>query len=187
MAKRYDNPKELSKLLLETRRLKQSANRSPYTVILTILCYGLWKDYRYSQRKLADFCRKFAEYDERYFDKPYQTLVDELYNYADWKVEHVKYTKDDYPHYKSKVMQASVEEQMRCANEINALSTRYFTYGFYILIEDGFGVKKLTNFKDKAQKRIQSITGDMRTGTINDLWKELATGAGIYIEKPKID
>ena len=187
MAKRYDDPKELSKLLLETRRLKQSANRSPYTVILTILCYGLWKDYRYSQRKLADFCRKFAEYDERYFNKTYQKLVDELYNYTDWKVEHVKYTKDDYPHYKSKIMQASVEEQMRCSNEINALSARYFTYGFCILIEDGFGSKKLTNFKDKAQKRIQSITGDMRTGTINDLWKELATGAGIYIEKPKID
>lgn len=83
--------------------------------------------------KIGRFCRKFAEYDERYFDKPYQTLVDELYNYADWKVEHVKYTKDDYPHYKSKVMQASVEEQMRCANEINALSTRYFTYGFTFL------------------------------------------------------
>lgn len=41
MTKRYDDPKELAQLMIETRRLKQSASRSPYTVVLTILCYGL--------------------------------------------------------------------------------------------------------------------------------------------------
>lgn len=32
---------------------------------------------------------------------------------------------------------------------INDLSTRYILYGMVILMEDGFGKKKLTNFKDK--------------------------------------
>lgn len=189
MAKRYDDPKELAQLMIETRRLKQSASRSPYTVVLTILCYGLWKDYRFSQKKLADFCSRFARYDEKYLDKPFDDLADRLMEYSDWKVENKEFTPTDYPRYKSKVMQAAVLEQMRCANEINELSARYFTYGFCTLIDEdfGFGSRKLTNFKNKSQKYIQSITGDMRTGTIHDLRQELMSGVGIFIEGPEID
>lgn len=189
MTKRYDDPKELAQLMIETRRLKQSASRSPYTVVLTILCYGLWKDYRFSQKKLADFCSRFAGYDEKYLDKPFDDLADRLMEYSGWKVENKEFTPADYPRYKSKVMQAAVLEQMRCANEINELSARYFTYGFCALIDEDFdfGARKLTNFKNKSQKHIQSITGDMRTGTIHDLRQELMSGAGIFIEGPEID
>ena len=47
MPKRYDNPQEILKIMRQTELLKQSAERSPFTGILTLFCYTLWKDYKY--------------------------------------------------------------------------------------------------------------------------------------------
>lgn len=54
MPKRYDNPQEILKIMRQTELLKQSAERSPFTGILTLFCYTLWKDYKYSQTRLSD-------------------------------------------------------------------------------------------------------------------------------------
>lgn len=54
MPKRYDNPQEILKIMRKTELLKQSAERSPFTGILTLFCYTLWKDYKYSQTRLSD-------------------------------------------------------------------------------------------------------------------------------------
>lgn len=78
MPKRYDNPQEILKIMRQTELLKQSAERSPFTGILTLFCYTLWKDYKYSQTRLSDFCGKFTEYNEKYENEPYTGLQSRL-------------------------------------------------------------------------------------------------------------
>ena len=135
MPKRYDNPQEILKIMRQTELLKQSANRSPFTGILTLFCYTLWKDYKYSQTRLSDFCGKFTEYNEKYENEPYTELQSRLNDFADWTIEYKEFTEADYPHYKSVVAQKCIQEQVRCNNLINELSTRYILYGMVILMD----------------------------------------------------
>lgn len=46
MPARYDNPQDIAQLMHQTKRLQQSAERSPFTGLVTLFCYVLWKDYR---------------------------------------------------------------------------------------------------------------------------------------------
>lgn len=184
MPKRYDNPQEILKIMRQTELLKQSAERSPFTGILTLFCYTLWKDYKYSQTKLSDFCGKFIEYNEKYENEPYTELQGKLNDFADWTIEYKEFTEADFPHYKSAVAQNCIREQVRCNNRINELSTRYILYGMVILMEDGFSKKKLTNFKDKFSDHMDKAEDKCNGKDFMDLWKELVENTGIYIEKP---
>ena len=184
MPKRYDNPQEILKIMRQTELLKQSAERSPFTEILTLFCYTLWKDYKYSQTRLYDFCGKFTEYNEKYENEPYTELQSRLNDFADWTIEYKEFTEADYPHYKSVVAQKCIREQVRCNNLINELSTRYILYGMVILMEDGFGKKKLTNFKDKFSDHMDNAGDKCNGKDFMDLWRELVENTGIYIEKP---
>lgn len=187
MPKHYDDPQEIARLMVELQRLRKTAQRSPFTGLLTVFCYVLWKDYKYSQTKLAKFCEDFSKYDLEYEDADIEELSENLWNYADWKVEFTPFTERDYPLYKSPLARKVVREQVKANNEINEKATRYLTYGFTVLMNDGTKKQKLTNIKDKIQKRIDEITKEDRDKEIMDLWKELIDGAGIYIEKPVID
>lgn len=187
MSKRYDNPQEIIRLAAETKRLRLSAQRSPFTGMMILFCYTLWKDYKFSQTKLADFCNMMQKYYLEYDDKPIENLSEKLFDYTGWKVEYVRFSRKDFPRYKSKIAMQYVDEQVACNNEINEKSTRYLTYGFNVLVDCGFGKKKLTNFKDKLQNRIEDITKDNRTVSVMDLWKELVEKAGVYIERPIIN
>lgn len=187
MPKHYDDPQEIARMMVELKRLRQTAQRSPFTGLLTIFCYVLWKDYKYSQTKLAKFCEDFSKYDTEYDGRDITELDNGLWDYADWKVEFTPYTEKDYPFYKSPMAQKVIREQVKANNEINEKATRYLTYGFTVLMNDGTKKQKLTNIKDKIQKRIDEVTADERDKCIMDLWKELVDGAGIYIEKPVIE
>lgn len=184
MPKHYDNPQAILRLRRETELLRQSAERSPFTGILTLFCYTLWKDYKYSQTKLSDFCCKFTEYNEKYENEPYTELQNRLNDFAEWTIEYQVFTEADFPRYKSKIAQDCIREQVRCNNRINDLSTRYILYGMVILMEDGFGKKKLTNFKDKFSDRMDKAVDKCNGKDFMDLWKELVENTGIYIEKP---
>lgn len=184
MPKHYDNPQAILRLRRETELLRQSAERSPFTWILTLFCYTLWKDYKYSQTKLSDFCGKFIEYNEKYENEPYTELQGKLNDFADWTIEYKEFTEADFPHYKSAVAQNCIREQVRCNNRINELSTRYILYGMVILMEDGFSKKKLTNFKDKFSEHMDKAGDKCNGKDFMDLWKELVENTGIYIEKP---
>lgn len=187
MPERYDNPRDIAQLMHQTKRLQQSAERSPFTGLVTLFCYVLWKDYRYSQKKLAEFCEQIHKYEDQWHDKPIDQIHDRLDDYAGWCVEYEEYTEKDFPHFRSKVAQKAIKEQIRCNNKINDLSTRYMTYGFCVLMDDGFGRRKLTNLKDKVQKQMNDVTKAGKEKGIMDLWRELIDGAGIYIEKPLFD
>lgn len=184
MPKRYDNPQEILKIMRQTELLKQSAERSPFTGILTLFCYTLWKDYKYSQTKLSDFCGKFTEYNEKYENEPFTELQSRLMDYADWTIEYQVFTEADFPHYKSKIAQDCIREQVRCNNLINDLSTRYILYGMTILMESGFQKRKLTNFKDKFYNYIEMKDANGKKISFMDFHNELFEKTGIFIEMP---
>jgi hypothetical protein len=56
-----------------------------------------------------------------------------------------------------------------------------------ILMEDGFGKKKLTNFKDKFSDHMDKAGDKCNGKDFMDLWRELVENTGIYIEKPIFD
>ena len=111
-------------------------------------------------------------------------MQNRLNDFADWTIKYKEFTEADYPHYKSVVAQNCIREQVRCNNLINELSTRYILYGMVILMEDGFGKKKLTNFKDKFSDHMDKAGDKCNGKDFMDLWRELVENTGIYIEKP---
>lgn len=187
MAKHYDDPQEIARLMIDLKRLKQSASRSPFTGLLIIFCYVLWKDYRYSQARLAEFCEEFTKYDKEFDGRDISMLNEELWDYADWKIEFTPLTEKDFPVYKSRMAKDIMKEQIKANNQINESGARYLTYGFVILKNDGAGKRKLTNIKGKIQKCLDELTDDKKNRWVMDLWQELVDGAGIYIEKPVIE
>ena len=187
MKKKIDDPKQIVQIMQQIRMHKQSAMRSPFTGMLVLFCYTLWKDYKYSQAKLAKFTQDFALYEKAWLKKDYKELEDRLFSYAEWKVEYEPVTENDFPKYQSVVLKKFIDNEIKSQNEINELSARYLTYGFSIMIDYGVKKRQLTNIKDKMNDRLNYISREDSDIKIMDLWTELVEKAGIYIERPMID
>ena len=181
---KIDDPREISRLQKELKRLKQTSYKSPFTSMLTVMCYTLWKDYKFTQNKLSDFIQKFMEYQKKYDDYMINDLHDELMSYAAWTVEYSPYTMMDMPQTRSAVQRAYYQKIVEYNNMINGLCSRYITYGFCVLKDDGWKAKKLTNMKDHFNHRLADA--DDNAG-IMDYWHDLVNDVGIYIERPTID
>lgn len=111
--------------------------------------------------------------------------------HAGWKVEYVPATEKEFPRYQSVVLQKAIRAQIEDENRIGELSTRYLTYGFCVLADDGVKKQKLTNIKEKVRQLLDELDlvsgkADREPGErgIMDCWQELIDGAGIYIERP---
>ncbi len=192
--KRVDDPRKIAEIMRHIQIQRQASFRSPYTCMLVVFCYVLWKQYRYSQASLVKFTQDFSKYEEKWLKKPIKELDDRLMEYAGWKIEYVPATEKDFPRYQSVVLQKAIQAQIEDENRIGELSTRYLTYGFCVLADDGVKKQKLTNIKEKVRKLLDELDiisekAEKEPGDkgIMDCWRELIDGAGIYIEKPVVD
>ncbi len=181
---KIDDSREISKLQNELKRLKQTSYRSPFTSMLTVMCYMLWQDYKFSRTKLADFINKFMVYDHDYDEQEITKLHDDLMEYADWTIDYSPYSMMDMPQTKSAVARAYYKKIVEYNNTINSLCTRYITYGFCVLKDDDWKPRKLTNAKDHFNHRL--AFADDEHG-IMGYWHDLVNEVGICIERPKID
>lgn len=57
--RRVDDPKKIAEIMRHIQTQRQASFRSPYTCMLVVFCYVLWKSYRYSQANLAKFTEGF--------------------------------------------------------------------------------------------------------------------------------
>lgn len=179
---RLDNKDEISNIMKRIQYMNQSAEKSPFTGMVTIFCYILWKNFRYGQKSLGKFCSEIQKYNNEW-DEDISSLQNRIMDYVGWTVNYEPFTEEDFPKVKSNVYKLYYQKLMQYNNRINELSTRYITFGFCVLIDWGFDVDKLTRFKDKFNERLDYVNEEDKT--VMEFWNKLVDEMGIYIEKPQ--
>lgn len=132
----------------------------------------------------------WAEYNERvreYYDTDLDiwALSDRLYDVTDFTVE-VKYHKaQNNRNKKSKRYRHSMEQKlMEAEDEINRCSQKYLLIHFNVLMDMGYGKKRLVRVKDSMNQKLEEI-GDLMGESAMKMRDDLIDGAGIIIEMPK--
>jgi hypothetical protein len=188
MKRKHLTKDELLSMTKEIQTLKKSSNRSPFTGMATLCNYVLWKDEKWYQKKLVAYNQAVAEYDQRLDaeEVTIKDMSDRLWNKADFTVEYVEFTeKDIRVSPKNKFFYAMEKHRIECDNTINEMSTRYMLIHFNVLMDMGYGKKRLERNKDYINARLQTVTV-VEGEKIMDLHRELIEGAGIEIEMPKL-
>ena len=167
--------------------LKKNTSKAPFTAMATVCNYTLWKDEHWYQKKLAEYNQRVAEYDRR-IDEGEVTLSwlnKRLKERADFEIGYVSYTYADIPAAaKKNSFLYSIEKQVIDANnEINDWSIRYLLIHYNVLIDMGYGFKRLNRNKEQLSYWL-GIDSESRGTKVMDLHRELADYAGIYIEMP---
>ena len=182
-------PLTKNEILAKTKQLqmlKQSSYRSPFTGMSVLCNYTLWHDEKWYQKKLGEYNNAVAEYDRK-LDAEETTLEEmskRLWDKAEFTVEWVEFSEKDITVSKKDKFMYSVEKQIIGYNNvINQMSTRYFLIHFNVLMDMGYGKKRLERNKDLINDNLRNIHTDDGT-RIMDLRKELIEKAGIEIEMP---
>lgn len=183
--KHYDNPQDMLRIMKELSLQRQSAYRSPFTGMVTLLCYVLWKDFNASIGVIETFLSTFNTYVQDSTD--WREMSGRLYDYVGWKVEYVPWTIDCFPKYKNPIYIKTIQATVDDNNQINELSSQYLTYGFVSLMDMKWTQKRLTNYKDKVNSRLDVISQENKYEGIMDYWQQLKDEAGLEIEKPKFE
>ena len=175
----------------ESKRLLNHSNKSTFTGMVTVCNYTLWKNEGWYQKKLADYNAAFAVYETKIDngELTLKELQDRLWDKADFSVEYVEFTEKDIHSRKNSFMYGIEKQVMEANNIINELSARYFLMHFNVLMDMGYGKKRLERNKDQINELLNTITSDEEDKSkkrIMDLHKELYEEAGIYIEMPNI-
>lgn len=172
MKKHYDNPKELLNRLRAAKEQERAAQRAPFSATSILFNYALLKDERMSRPKLIEYNQKFAALEAS--ESAIQPLNDKLWEKVGWRVE--------YGSFGHVARCRSLEDRLRnheadCNNHINEECTRCMVIGFNVLMEMGYGAKRLTRVKDAICKYLEA--------DVRELNRELIE-AGIIIEMPAI-
>lgn len=180
---------ELLRRVKNLQDLKRNTSRAPFTGMATLCNYVLWKEEKWYQKKLAEYNQRVAEYDRRLDDGEITifSLRRRLKKCADFDVDYAPYTYADItvPKKKNSFLYQMEKQIVDANNEINDWSVRYILIHYNVLIDMGYGYKRLNRNKDQLNRWLGVGSQDegMR---IMDLHRELIEGVGIYIEMPKI-
>lgn len=187
MAKKHLTKNEILARVKKVRDLKNHADKALFTGMATLCNYVLWKDEGWYQKKLADYNQRVAEYDRQLDSEEIslEIISNRLMEKAGFTVEYVPYTYDGIAvSKKSGFLYEMEKEIVDSDNNINALSVRYTLIHYQVLMDMGYGEKRLNRNRDFVNARLARI--NVEDGSrFADLHRELLDGAGIYIEMPK--
>lgn len=125
-----------------TANVRRKASSAPFTGMSILGNYILWKTEGWYQKRLAEYNERVREYYDT--DPDIGVLSDRLYDVTDFTVE-VKYHKaQDNRNKKSKSYRHSMEQKLMDAeDEINRCSQKYLLIHFDVLMDMGYGKKRL--------------------------------------------
>ena len=182
-----------NELLEKCKRLQEAkhyASRSPWTGMATLCNWVLWKEEKWYPKKLAEYNSRVAEYDKR-VDSGEIRLDDiskRLKEKADFTVDAVQFTYDSIPTStkKNSFLYRLEKGLIDADNEINEISVRYMLMHYGVLMDMGYGSKRLNRNKDWVNGWLKITTAPGEHGDrILDLRRKLIDEAGIYIEMPR--
>jgi hypothetical protein len=149
----------------------------------------LWNDEKWYPKKLAEYNRGVAECDRMIDagDITLDSIRERLKMKADFEVDVVKFSYDDIRISKKNSFLYRLEKGMVDANNtINEISARYMLMHYGVLMDMGYGSKRLNRNKDSVNSWLEKVTEPGENGDrILDLRRKLIDEAGIYIEMPK--
>lgn len=114
-----------------------------------------------------------------------QALSDRLMNKTEFSVEVAYHSESDNRYKKSQKYRHSMEKKLMDAeDEINRCSQKYLLIHFNVLMDMGYGKKRLTRIKDAMNQKLREVSDPMVTGAM-EMRQELMDGVGICIEMPE--
>lgn len=173
---------ELLQQLKHTANIRRKASSAPFTGMAILGNYILWKTEGWYQKRLAEYNQRVREYYD--MDIDIKVLSNRLYKVAEFTVE-VEYHKVHDNQYKeSRRYRHSMEQKlMEAEDEINRCSQKYLLIHFNVLMDMGYGKKRLIRIKDALNQKLKEIADPMGEGAM-EMRQELMNGVGIIIEMP---
>ena len=173
-------------MVQETKKLTASSESTAFTGIATLCNYVLWHDEKWSQNKLIEYHTAVTEYDRKFYDGEItiEQMSKRLWDKAGFTIEYVPQAEED-TYLKNKFFRDMEQRTIKAGNIINEMSQQYLLIYFNVLMDSGYGKKRLNRVKDNLNKWLDITSKD--TGKkIMDLHRELVDKVGIYVEMPDI-
>lgn len=180
--KRQRSKEELIGQMLELRRRKETCYSAPFTGMAIICNWVLWKVEGFTQGKLE----KYNQMVDVYYqvlnggEVTVENLDNRLFQKAEFKIEFEEYTESDIlVTRKDKYAYAWNKQNIEVNNKINQSCREYLLVCFNVLMDMGYGRKRLERVRANVVDTINTTAGK-----VMGLHQELIDGVGIYIEKP---
>lgn len=173
---------ELLQQLKHTANVRRKAASAPFTGMAILGNYVLWKTEGWYQKRLAEYNDRVKDYYDA--DPDIEALSDRLFEKSEFTVE-VQYHQEQDNHYKKshRYRHEMEKKLMDAEDEINRCSQKYLLIHFNVLIDLGYGRKRLIRVKDAMNQKLKEIGDPMGMGAM-EMRQELIDGVGIVIEMP---
>ena len=188
MKKRQLTKNEILSRIKQVKLMTINSYRAPFTAMSVLCNYILWTEEKWGQTKLARYNQQVADYESK-LDKEeidIQGLSKRLMDKAEFTVEHVAWTEKDIKARKKSFMYEMEKMTLESENKINELSSRYLLINFNVLMDEGYGKKRLDRFKNYLNTYFENIYTDDGTH-IMEFRQKLIDEVGIFIEMPSYE
>ncbi len=173
---------ELLQQLKHTANVRRKASSAPFTGMAILGNYILWKTEGWYQKRLAEYNERVREYYD--MDIDLRVLSNRLYKAAEFTVEVEYHKAQDNRYKKSHRYRHSMKQKlMEAEDEINRCSQKYLLIHFNVLMDMGYGKKRLNRVKDAMNLKLKEVGDPMGKGAM-EMRQELIDGVGIVIEMP---
>jgi hypothetical protein len=184
---RHLSKDEIIRMMKDSRVEKLASHRSPFTGMCTLCCWVLWKTEGWGQERLARYYQAEQEYEGRIEQGEVSTeeLSSRLMDKAGWTVEYHRFTEADIGvSKKNKFLYGLAKRQIEDNNRINQLSTQYLLSHYNVLMDMGFGKKRLDRNCEAVTKYLKMIeNGEAK---VMQMHRELEEKLGIIVQMPDL-
>ena len=173
---------ELLQQLKHMANVRRKAASAPFTGMAILGNYVLWKTEGWYQKRLVEYNERVGKYYD--VDPDIRVLSDRLYDVTDFTVEVEYHKAQDNRYKKSHGYRHDMEQKLMDAeDEINRCSQKYLLIHFNVLMDMGYGKKRLIRVKDAMNRKLKEA-GDPMGKCVMEMRQELMDGVGIIIEMP---
>ena len=173
---------ELLWQLKHTADVRKRASASSFTMMAILGNYVLWKTESWYQKRLVEYNERVRTYYEK--DPDLEALSRRLNDTAGFTIEVQYHQPHDNCYKKTKKYRHDMEQKlMEAEDRINRCSQKYLLIHFSVLMDMGYGKKRLNRVKDAMNRKLTEISDPMGKGAM-EMRQELMDGVGIIIEMP---
>lgn len=173
---------ELLQQLKHTANVRRKAASAPFTGMAILWNYVLWKTEGWYQKRLTEYNERVRHYYDS--DPDIKVLSDRLFEKSEFTVEVQYHQEKDNQYKKSRRYRHDMEQKLMDAeDEINRCSQKYLLIHFNVLMDVGYGKKRLIRVKDAMNQKLKEVGDPMGKGAM-EMKQELMDGVGIIIEMP---
>lgn len=180
---KHVSKQELLRKMHEVAFAKKACTKAPFSGMITLVNYTLWKDFNYDVDKLVEFNQKTMEYENNVDEVPVNELNDRLFNYANFNVEFVELTKEDIVKSGNKTLDAMEMSIIHSNNKINQQSTVHLVSAFNALIDMSLSKEDIEKIKDAINHHLAVMYEDDGV-RVMEMHKQLYDELGLFIEMP---